>query len=105
MEQARARAEAAMAAAQDAQATVMRLQQEAVQLAAKVDAAVTQLVETQSDAERVAAKAQLQQLNHERAELERRMAAARETARSAERRRDVPLSKECLDDPLAPGCS
>jgi hypothetical protein len=71
----------------------------------KVTDAVTAVTEAQTDADRTAAGARLMQLKQEHQELLQRAAAARAAAERAERTKAVKISKECLDNPLAKGCS
>lgn len=58
----------------------------------------------QNDADRAAAKAKLEALRKERAEMDARIAAAKAAASKAQRKQGAKISKECLDNPLAKGC-
>jgi hypothetical protein len=59
----------------------------------------------QTGADRKAAQANLDLLRRQKYEIEQRLQAARNAAAKAERDRGVHLSKECLENPLAKGCS
>jgi hypothetical protein len=69
---------------------------------AAADAAVKS---AQTDADRKAAQANLDKLNQQKREMEQRIAAAKAAAEKAKRKEGVHLSKECLENPLAKGCS
>ena len=71
----------------------------------KVTAAVTAVADAQNDADRAGAKAKLIALQREQAEMKQRAAAAKAAAERAERQKGVKISKECMDNPLAKGCS
>jgi hypothetical protein len=77
----------------------MKLQNE--QLAA-ADRAVKS---AQTDADRKAALANLAKLSQQKFEMEQRIQAAKSAAAKAQRAKGVHLSKECLENPLAKGCS
>jgi colicin import membrane protein len=106
---ARAKAEAdAAKAAADAKATadsVTKLQGDLDKLARSVDQAIDDVNAAKSKADVDAVKAKLSQLQAERAELERQIAAAKAAAARAERAKGVHISPECLENPLAKGCS
>jgi phage-related minor tail protein len=91
--------------AQEAQDAVARLEQDATDLQKKVTDATDAIVGAQNQADRDAAKARLDQLQKEKAELDARVAEAKAAAARAERLKGVKISKECLDNPLAKGCN
>ena len=97
VERARQDADAAMQA-------VQKLQGDADALAQRMGAAVDALANAQNDADRESAKAALQSLQKEKAELDTRIAEAKAKAARAERLKGVKISKECLGNPLAKGC-
>lgn len=97
-------AQEAMEAAKKAQDDVAQLSRELIELGHKVDAATDALAAAQTDADRTAARAKLDELRKERAALEARMQAAKDAAARAEHRRGVHIDPKCLDNPLAPGC-
>ena len=104
-QQAEKAAEAAIKSARDAQQQVEKISKDLAELSAKVDAAVDALAASRNEADRAAAKAKLDDLHKQRAELEQRMQAARDAANRAARARGVTISKECIDNPLAAGCN
>ncbi len=59
----------------------------------------------QNDADRANAKAKLEELRREKAEMEAKIAAAKAAAAKAQRAKGRTISKECQDNPLAKGCS
>ena len=63
------------------------------------------LASAQTDADRRAAQANLDKLRQQKFEMEKRIQEAKNAAAKAERVKGVHLSKECLDNPLAKGCS
>jgi len=71
------RAEIAIKAAQEALETVERLEHDLEDLDKKVATAVDSVIAAQNDADRAAAKAKLEQLRREKAEMERRIEAAK----------------------------
>jgi colicin import membrane protein len=101
---ARAEADKAIKAAQEAQALVDRLQRDLSDMDKKVSAAVDGVVTAQNDADRASAKAKLQELNRQKYEMEKRIAEAKAAAARAERLKGAKVSKECQDNPLAKGC-
>ena len=103
----RAEAESAQAIkdAQDAKAKLDAIIKQLDDLDKKVQAAVDRVVEAETDAERAAAKTELLKLQQEKADLVRSVAEARAAVESTGRRKGVTISKECMDNPLAKGCS
>jgi hypothetical protein len=91
--------------AKEGKEVVERLQKDVEVIAKRVDEAVDGLTGAQSQADRDAAKARLDQLRREQAELDARLAEAKSKAARAERLKGVKISKECLDNPLAKGCN
>jgi hypothetical protein len=73
-------------------------------LGERITRAVDAVANAQSDSDRSAAKAQLTALQREKADLDKRVAAARADAAKAARDKGVKIRKECLDNPLAKGC-
>ena len=101
----RAAAEEAIKASKEAQDKVAKLQTDLIDLGHRVDQATDALAAAQNDADRSAARAKLDQLRKERAEMEQHIADAKAAAAKAERAKGVHVSKECLDNPLAKGCT
>ena len=58
-----------------------------------------------NQAERAAAQASLIALQRAQADIRARVVEAQAAAARAERAKGVHISKECLDNPLAKGCS
>jgi len=95
----RANADAKAAADQ-----VQALQTELDASVKEIDAAVTAVANSTSDAERSNAAATLRASQVKQADLKTRIAAATAKATAAERAKSVHISQECLDNPLAPNC-
>jgi chromosome segregation ATPase len=91
--------------AREAQAIVERLEQDATDLQKRMTEATDAVVGAQSQADRDAAKAKLDQLQKEKAEIDARIATAKANAARAERKKGATISKECLDNPLAKDCN
>jgi uncharacterized protein YqfA (UPF0365 family) len=91
--------------AKDAQEKVEKLSNDLADLDKKVNSAVDAVMTAQNDADRNSARANLEKLRREKFEMEQRIQAARAAAAKAERAKGVHLSKECLENPLAKGCS
>ncbi len=108
-EEARAKAEAAAEqAAADAKAaadSVNKVQGEVDDLSKRLDQAVQDVADAKSRAEIDAARAKLAELQKQRADLERKVGEAKAAAARAERSKGVHISPECLQNPLAKGCS
>ena len=102
----KAEREAAMARkeAQEAMERVDRLATDLEALDKRVTDAIDAVVAAQSDADRANAKAKLEKLRREKAEMEQRIKDAREHAGKATRRQGRQVSKQCMDNPLAKGC-
>ncbi|HEV7558075.1 MAG TPA: hypothetical protein VGO00_21555 [Kofleriaceae bacterium] len=105
--EAKAHAEAATAikAADEAKARVDELANMLDKLNRNVDEAVTQTMNAHTDAERAAATTTLEKLRSQKTAIEREVMSAKEAAAKAERAKGVHVSKECIDNPLAKGCS
>ena len=107
--EAKRKAEAAAAQAikdaSDAKEKLAAVERDLAEIETKVGQAVNAVVEAQSDADRANAKARLQKLQQEQYEMKQRAAAARAAADKAERLKGVKISKECMENPLAKGCS
>jgi hypothetical protein len=98
-------AKKAMQEAEAAQTTLEQMSRDVDELNGKLTSATNAVMEAQSDAARTAAQALLDRVRSERLVLERRIEAAKAEAAKAERAKGVHLSKECLENPLAKGCS
>jgi len=72
---------------------------------AKLDAAIKMIANAKTDAERNAARARLAELQKQLAAAQAEIAATKEVADHAERAKGVHIRQECLDNPLAKGCS
>jgi hypothetical protein len=103
----KAEAEAAQAVhdANDAKEKLEKITKDLDDLNDKVSTAVNAVADAQNDADRASAKAKLVALQKEQFEMKQRAADAKAAAEKAERRKGVKVSKECLDNPLAKGCS
>jgi len=88
-----------------AQEKVMQLEKTAADMMEKINGAITAVEAAQSDADRTAAKAKLIALQAEQAAMQVAIAAAKAAAAKAARLKGVKISPECLDNPLAKGCS
>jgi DNA repair exonuclease SbcCD ATPase subunit len=104
LEKAQREADQARKEAADATERVERLAKDLEELDAKLTAAIDSVVAAQNDADRAAAKAKLEQLRKEKAEMEARVQAARGDAAKATRKQGPKISKECQENPLAKGC-
>ena len=83
---------------------VERLQRSLEDMDKRVNEAVDSVVAAQTDADRANAKAKLEALRKEKAEMEAKVAAAKAAAARAQRAKGTKISKECQDNPLAKGC-
>ena len=75
------------------------------ELDTKVAGAVSAVTDAQNDADRASAKAKLVALQREQYEMKQRAKDAKAAADLAERKKGVKISKECMENPLAKGCS
>jgi len=83
---------------------VERLARALEDLDTKVTEAVDAVVAARNDADRANAKAKLEQLRREKAEMDRRIQDAKARAPRSRRMYGQPVSKECQENPLAKGC-
>jgi len=104
MERAEKAAQESMHDAREARERVEKIETDLMDLGKRLDQAVDAVTAAQSQADRDAAVAKLNQLRKEKAELEQRIADAKTAAAKAERTKGVKVSKECQDNPLAKGC-
>lgn len=88
--------------AKEAQDRVEKLASDLADLDSRLKAAIDAVMAAQNDADRSAARASLEKLRREKLEMEQRVQAERA---ATERARGVHRSKECLENPLAKGCS
>lgn len=102
---AKAAAEKAQADAASAADRVEKLEKNLADQQVKLDEAVNGVANAKTQAEMAALQAKLAALQKQRAELEGDTAAAKQAAEQAARAKDVHISKECVDNPLAKGCS
>jgi hypothetical protein len=84
---------------------VEKLQASFIDMTTQVNNAIAAVDAAQGDADRASAKAKLADLQRRQAEIQAQMAAAKAAAERAQRLKGVKISKECLDNPLAKGCS
>ena len=91
--------------AKEAQDKVEKLSNDLADLDKKVNSAVNGVVAAQNDADRKAAAANLATLQQQKRDMEQRIAAAKAAADKANRAKGLHISQECLDNPLAKGCS
>jgi len=98
------RAKEAEKLAQEAQDKVERLQKDLQDMDKKVGMAVDSVVAAQNDADRASAKANLEKLRREKADMEVRIQAAKDAAALAKRKQGAQVSAECQNNPLAKGC-
>ncbi|MFT3700447.1 MAG: hypothetical protein QM831_45300 [Kofleriaceae bacterium] len=98
-------ADQAVQEAQDAEQRVKDLEAKAEALSKQVNDAVDELAKATTDAAREAAKTKLQGLQKQVEEMKEGVAAAKAGAAKAERAKGVHITKECMDNPLAKGCS
>lgn len=98
-------ADEAVKLAAEVQERVEKLTYDLEQLDKRVTTAVDSVVAAQNDADRANAKAKLEELRREKAEMEAKIAAAKAAAAKAQRAKGRTISKECQDNPLAKGCS
>lgn len=98
---ARAEALRAQAEARAAQERVDQLSRSPRELDARTAAAIEALASAQTEAERRAARIELDHAIQQKREIEQRMRTERPPIR---RTGAIRISKECLDNPLARGC-
>jgi hypothetical protein len=102
---AQADADRASSNADEAHKKVDALQAEMAALDATVNVAVDGVVNAQNDADRQAAKAKLDKLRKQKAELGSRLGEAKAQSAKAEREKGIKVSPACMDNPLAKGCN
>ncbi len=68
------------------------------------DTQITVKPDPERDADREAAKAKLQALQQEQAQMQERSAVAKDAAAKAERKTGVKISQECMTNPLSRAC-
>jgi septal ring factor EnvC (AmiA/AmiB activator) len=102
-----AKAKQALAEKQNAEAqeTLRQLANDIKEQDKRLGDAEATLKTAQNKADRDAAQANLDKLRQQKFEMEKRQQAAQAAAAKAERAKGVHISKECLDNPLAKGCS
>jgi predicted nucleic acid-binding Zn-ribbon protein len=108
LQAAQTEAEQARYEARAAQEKLEKIEHDLDDLTAKVDGAVNSIMAAQNDADRAAASSKLQALQKEQAEMKARIRDARDAAEKADKKKSqntVQMSKECMDNPLAKGCS
>jgi hypothetical protein len=91
--------------AKEAQERVDKLSSDMKDQDDRLNAADQALKTAQTDADRRAAQTNLDRLRQQKFEMEKRIQEARNAAAKAERAKGVHISKECLENPLAKGCS
>lgn len=102
---ARAMADQAMKDAEAAKQTVDKVAHDLDDLNAKINSAIDALASAQNDADRAVARAKLAALQQEQSETKVRVEAAKADADKAQRAKGVHVSKQCMDNPLAKGCT
>jgi colicin import membrane protein len=103
--QAKQIADKAVKDAQAAQDRVAQLDREFQDLNKGLNDAQSAVSAAKTVADRESAQNRLNELRNQKLEMERRIQKAKDDAATAERRKGVHLSKECLENPLAKGCS
>jgi hypothetical protein len=81
------------------------IEKQVTNLDGQIARAVTSVAEASTETDRTAASDRLRKLQAERAEMAIRVAAARAAVEKAQRMKAVHVTKECLDNPLAKGCT
>ncbi|HEY0478529.1 MAG TPA: hypothetical protein VGD37_13480 [Kofleriaceae bacterium] len=87
------------------QDTVAQIRLDLAALEARLDQLMLAAPGATSDAERAAVQAQLAEIAKQRAALQQRILAAKAAAAEAQRASGAHITQECLDNPLAKGCS
>lgn len=95
----------AVADAQAAKAQLEQLMRELDDLDDKVSRAMHMVSGAENDADRAAAEARLEQLRHEQYELTKRVRSLRALARGRDRCKCLCVPRQCIDNPLAKGCT
>src|SRR5262249_30235262 len=104
-EEAQKIAEQAVKDAKEAQEQAEKLQRDAEEMNKQTMAAVADVATKKEKADIEAAQARLAALQKAQAEMNARIAEAKAKADRAERLKGVKIKQECLDNPLAKGCS
>ncbi len=91
--------------AEEAREKVEQIAKDLHEMNAKLERAVDAVAAAQNDADRASAKAKLEALRREQAELNAKVRAAKDAAGRAQPDKARRVSPECLDHPLAEGCS
>ena len=89
----------------EAQETLRKLADDLKEQDQRLSSAENALKTAQTKADRDAAQANLDKLRQQKYEMEKRQQAAQAAAAKAERAKGVHIPKECLENPLAKGCS
>ena len=89
----------------EAQETLRQLSNDLKEQDKRLGDAEGALKTAQTDADRRAAQANLDKLRQQKYEMEKRLQAAQAAAAKAERAKGAHIPKECLENPLAKGCS
>ena len=103
--QAEIAAQQAIKDSEEAKEKLNKVMKDLDEIESKVSQAVTAVADAQNDADRKSAADRLKKLQQEQFEMKQRAAEARAAADRAERRKGVKISKECMENPLAKGCS
>jgi hypothetical protein len=98
-------AQKAVQDAKEAQDRVATLDREFKELDKGLTDAQAAVNAAKTEADRVSAQNRLNELRTQKIEMERRIQKAKDDAATLERRKGVHLSKECLENPLAKGCT
>jgi len=86
-------------------AQVEKFQRDLDEMDSKVTKAVADVAAAKDASDIKLAQNRLMELQREQAEMKQRVAAAKAAAEKAERNKGLHVSKECMDNPLAKGCS
>jgi hypothetical protein len=95
----------AEAVAREAKERVDRLDADMKEQNDRLAAADAAVKSARNEADLKAAQQNLEKLRQQKYEMEQRIQAARAAAAKVDRAKGVHISKECLDNPLAKGCS
>ena len=104
-ERAEREAQDAIKAAHEVEERLDQISRDLAALDQRVSAAVDQVVAAQNNAERATASERLKELQRQKAEMEQRIGEAKAAAEKAQRKKGVKISQDCMDNPLAKGCS
>ncbi len=98
-------ARTAVKEAQEARESVAVLERQVSELIVQINTVIAQIDAAKTEADRVTAKQTLATLQRQQAELQQRIAEAKTKAAKSERAKGAKISRECLENPLTPGCS